>query len=112
VAAVALAVVGCGGDDDVTTVTVRDGAAVQRAERFAHGEVERQSRKTCAVVPRDVLAASFSRVSGDRSAYAGLDLSDNDIGLLYAETVKIRPIALQRAAYEGCLQGLRRQRRR
>ena len=107
--AATLAVAGCGGDDEeVRTVTVRDGDSTERLERFAYAEMKRQSRKTCAVVPRNVLIASFRRVSGDRESYLGRRLTDNDIGLMYAEDVKISPIPLQRAAYDGCLEGLKR----
>ena len=58
-------------------------------------------------MPRRVLAESFGRVSGDRDSLRGRRLTDNDIALLYAEDVGITPVALQRAAYEGCLAGLR-----
>ena len=79
--------------------------------RFAYRETERQARKTCSAVPRSLLAAAFRSVSSDRKAYRGRPLTDNDIALLYAEDVRIRPVPLQRAAYDGCLDGLRQPRR-
>ena len=84
------------------TVTVPDRQAVERNERFAYAEMERQARRTCARVPREELVSAFDGPPGE--------LSDNDIALLYAETVKINPIPLQRAAYDGCIDGLKRQR--
>jgi hypothetical protein len=106
--AATLALAACGGDEEqVRTVTVRDGATTKPLERFAYAEMKAQARKTCAVVPRDVLIASFRRVSGDRESYLGRRrLTDNDIGLMYVEDVKISPIPMQRAAYDGCLEGL------
>ena len=106
-AVVVVALAGCGGDEETRTVTVGDGASDERISRFAMAETRRQARKTCAVVPRGVLADSFGRASGDRDSLRGRRLTDNDIALLYAEDIRINPLPLQRAAYEGCLEGLR-----
>ena len=103
--ATALALAGCGGDDEVRTVTVEG----ESRDRVAYTEVERQARKTCSVVPRDVLVDSFRRVSDDRRSYLGRRLTANDVALLYAEDVGMNPLPLQRAAYDGCLAGLKRQ---
>src|SRR5687768_13814067 len=102
----ALPLAGCGGADDVRTVTVNDS---QARNRYAYTEVERQATKTCALVPRDVLVESCRRVSADRASYRGRRLTRNDIALLYAEDVGMNPLPLQRAAYDGCIEGLKRQ---
>jgi hypothetical protein len=104
-----LALAGCGGnDEEVRTVTVRDRETAKRVERFAYREVERQARKTCAAVPPEVLMDSFESVSADRGAAGRRPLNANDIALMYAEDVRISPVPLQRAAYDGCIAGLKR----
>lgn len=80
-------------------------------ERFAYAEVERLARRTCAAIPRGVLARSLDAVSSDRDIPRERPFSDNDIALLYAEDVRIQRIRLQQAAYDGCSAGLRDQRR-
>ncbi len=91
----------CGGaPTDATTVS---------HDTFAYRETQALSRRICSAIPRDILARSLARV-GDRSLGgpgdpAGFD--DNSIALLYVEDVSIKPIPLQRAAYEGCIAGLK-----
>ena len=106
-AVLVVALGGCGGDDEVRTVTVDGGDRQERITRFALAETREQARKTCAVVPRDVLARSFARVSDDRPSVEGRRLTANDIALLYVEDIGINPIPLQRAAYDGCMAGQR-----
>jgi hypothetical protein len=60
----------------------------------------------CSLVPRDALVRSLAAVSRDRASYLNRRLTPNDVGLLYAETVRISPIPLQRAAYDGCVAGV------
>ena len=90
------------------TVTVREDDAAQRIERFAYRETKQQARRTCGAVPREVLARSFDAVSKDQRADTRREFTDNDIALLYVETIDISPVPLQRAAYDGCLAGLKR----
>ncbi|HYH57904.1 MAG TPA: hypothetical protein VD790_01615 [Thermoleophilaceae bacterium] len=102
-------IAGCGGGKtELRTITVRTDTARKEA-RFSYEQMQMQSRKTCAAVPRDVLSESFRAASEDGLGHApGAEMSDNDVALLYAESLASEPIPLQQAAYDGCLAGLER----
>ena len=105
---------GCLGNGEPATKTdpVTHEAQPTRKQlgRFAYDQTKAQARKTCRFVPRRVLARSFARASRDRPR--AQRYNDASVALLYAEDVGIRPIRLQQAAYDGCLEGLRDARRR
>lgn len=82
----------------VTTARLRD---------FAYRQMEKQSEKTCRIMPRKALARAFGEASGDPvHVQEPASASDNYVALWYAEDVRIRPVRLQQAAYDGCLAGL------
>jgi hypothetical protein len=101
------------GDDDAVTAAQPSGTATSSATQarlrdFAYQQMKQQSEKTCRVVPRKALAQAFAGASGD-PGLAGVQparASDNYLALWYAEDVRIHPIRLQQAAYDGCLAGL------
>jgi hypothetical protein len=102
------------GDDDAVAparAAAKPGKATStnRMADFAYRQVERQAKKTCRSVPRDVLAEAFAAASDD-PGLAGVDpaeADDNYVALWYAEDVGLSPVPLQRAAYDGCMAGLR-----
>lgn len=107
----ALLLSGCFGDTRTTTVADPSGGGAG-LKAFAFEEMKKQARRTCAAVPRDILATGLL----DRSDAppAGNDPSsynDNNLALLYVEDIRISPIRLQTAAYDGCRVGLRDQAR-
>ena len=67
------------------------------------------SRKTCRLVPRDVLSRAFGGASDDPRLGGSRDpteWTDHYVALAFAEDVEIHPIRLQQAAYDGCKAGL------
>lgn len=96
---------GCAGQTKTTTVT-EAGGETAKLKRFAFQQTERQARRVCASVPRDVLAVVFARRSSGGVRGDPLRYDDNDVALLYVEDIDISPIRLQTAAYNGCLTGL------
>ena len=79
-----------------------------RLRAFAYREMRRQSARTCRFVPRKVLARAFARASIDPELAGAppAEATDDYLALWYAENVRIHPIRLQQAAYDGCLAGL------
>jgi hypothetical protein len=96
--------VGCGGGE-TETVTEQE----PKTGGFSYKQVEALSERTCGAVPRVVLARSLARESSDPGVGGTGDpaqFDDNAVALLYVEDIAIRPIALQTAAYDGCMAGL------
>ena len=59
------------------------------------------------------MARAFGGISDDSNlggSRSPAQWTDNYVALAYAEDVKISPIRLQQAAYDGCRAGLRAQR--
>jgi len=86
-----------------------DAGSSSRLKSFAYRQMKQLSRKTCRVVPREVLSRSFGRASDDPLLGGSSDpaeWTDNYVALAFAEDVKIHPIRLQQAAYDGCMAGL------
>ena len=117
-AVVVFALVGCGDarlDRTDATPPLRTAVEGSRGEtdveRFAYRQMKWQSRKTCRIVPRKTLARAFADASDDAPIDKPAALSDSHIALLFAEDVGISPIPLQRAAYDGCIEGLAARRR-
>ena len=106
IALVSIGLAACGEDTQTTTVTSKQPVEVgnRDLQRFAYRETRAQARKTCENVPRDVLARAFGKGVEFRS---GSPLDNNGIALRYVKDMKISPIPLQRAAYDGCILGLR-----
>lgn len=98
IAGLGLTLVGCGGSDatTTTTVTTKERASTERLERFAYREVKTLAIRTCSVVGQDALAQAFDLKFNTANAVA----------LKFVRDIDIRPIALQTAAYDGCLAGL------
>jgi hypothetical protein len=113
-----LALAACGEQPEaaVTYASRPTGTASKEATRlrqFAYKQMEKQSRETCRILPRKVLARKFGEASGDLhlgGAEDPAEWSDNFVALAYAEDVHISPIRLQQAAYDGCMAGLKDQR--
>lgn len=116
---VGVVLAGCSGEAETGTITGSKEARRSHSQAarvatpstltsFAYSQMEKQSRKTCRVVPRRVLAQGFAR-AGDPNLGGSKDpagWSDHYVALSYAEDVKISPIRLQQAAYDGCMTGL------
>ena len=64
-------------------------------------QTEALAERVCGSVPPSILARSLGGADFPKT-----DTSPNAIALGYARDVDIRPIALQRAAAEGCRAGV------
>jgi len=108
----AVAPAACSNETKTTTVTTEQREGTAKLKAFAFSETRLQARRTCVVVPREVLAMGFARRSSGVVRGAPRRYDDNAVALLYVEDIDINPIRLQTAAYNGCLRGLQDQRRR
>jgi hypothetical protein len=81
-----------------------DRTQADRYRRFAMTETRRLARRICRHVPPRTL----SHFLGDAGS-PGHSSEPNYVALGLARDVRIRPIPLQRAAYDGCAHGVRAQ---
>jgi predicted small lipoprotein YifL len=108
-AAALLALTACGNEspDQDRTAAARSQVEHPQADRyrqFAMSETRRLARRLCKQVPPRTL----SRYLGD-AGVPGHSTDPNYVALGLARDIRISPIPLQRAAYDGCGHGVRSQ---
>ncbi len=103
-----IALSGCGSGPTPDSAAA-EGSANSRAERyvaFSMDEMHDLGRRVCRRIPARVLARKLGDAGSD-----GISTEPNDVALGFVSKIDISPIPLQRAAYNGCVRGVKRQQR-
>jgi hypothetical protein len=98
-----VALVACGGVERSEDLRAVEDDQASRYRQFAMVEAQHLARRICRHVPPRIL----SRALGDAGS-PGHSVDPNFVALGLARDVRIRPISLQRAVYDGCVRGAKR----